>query len=181
MARMGSSYREAAAGCIAQGITHVTAQPPHRLAAVAAALGDGKPLDEGIRQWFLDAVQTILVGAQSADVALDLRVAPGQRGRKTIATDEARYARIRYIGVTFWPNANASESARQFHRALSQYHGGRWRRDRLCTECPVGLSPLHQEFWHLLKLHDRVLSEDRLRRILGCELPAIHDRDNRQS
>jgi hypothetical protein len=126
----------------------------------------------------LDALcEGLLDAGDAARLTEALRRRPGQRSWQRIATDEARYTRIISIAVTFWPNANASECARQFHLTCSRYHGGHWRRDRVLVECPTDLSPLHQQFWHLLKLHDRVLSEERLRHIIviGYELPGIHD------
>jgi hypothetical protein len=122
-----------------------------------------------------------LDAAEAARLMERLRRKPGQRSWQTTAIDEARYAKIDSIGKAFWPNPNVSESARRFHGALSQYHGGRWRRDRLSAECPRELDPLHQQLWQLLKLHDRVLSEVSLRRILGHELPRIHDQRKRSS
>jgi hypothetical protein len=130
----------------------------------------------------LDALcEGSLDAGEAARLTEALRRRPGQRSWQTIANDEARYAKIETIGKTFWPNTNISECACQFHRALSQYHGGRWRRDRLHVECPSDLRPLHQQLWHLLKLHDRLLSEARLRRILGHELRGIHDQRNGSS
>jgi hypothetical protein len=130
----------------------------------------------------LDALRDGSLDASGAARLVEtLRRRPGQRSWQTLAIDEARYAKIDSIGKAFWPNTNVSECARRFHRALSQYHGGRWRRDRFCAECPTDLSPLHQQLWQLLKLHDRVLSEDRLRRILGHELPRIHNQRKRSS
>ena len=107
-----------------------------------------------------------LDAADAARLVEKLRRKPGQRSWHTIATDEARDAKIVSIVNECWPSPNVSENARQFRAALSHYHGGRWRRDRFSTKCPPELDPLHQQLWQLLKLHDRVLSEVSLRRIL---------------
>jgi hypothetical protein len=102
-----------------------------------------------------------------------LRVAPGQRSWSTRARLCERDDLIRVAARShFWPNATAADFARAFRHDLARYHTGAWRRDRCCKACPAKyVGTRMQILWHVLRAIESVLSERRLRHIVGRELP----------
>lgn len=145
----------------------MTAPCPHRLAAVAAAL-DGEPLDEGIRRWFVDAVPKILSGEQPANIALDVRVAPGQRSRMTTTAIATRDKLIREYACRYFPDDNSSKQAETIHRELSRYSTSAWLHERNHAKCchPEGRRRL---LWKILRARERVPGERTIYEILGSK------------
>lgn len=111
--------------------------------------------------------------AELADLREQLRCRPGQRSLETRLATEQRDDLICGAARTqFWPNATVAEFARAFRRDLARYHDGPWRRDRCCTECPARyVGTRMQILWQVLRAVESVLSERRLRHIVGRELP----------
>lgn len=118
-----------------------------------------------------------------ADLREQLRCRPGQRSLETQKMVAQRDNLIRAAARTlYWPNSSAAEFARAFHRDLDRYHGGPWRRDRCCNVCPAKYFGTATEIlWKVLRTIESVLSERRLRHIVGRELPPFdgHRRDAR--
>ncbi|TYO65756.1 hypothetical protein FXV83_15175 [Bradyrhizobium hipponense] len=130
----------------------------------------------------LDALRDgSLDAADAARLADALRVKPGQRSWLTQARLCERDRLICAAARTrFWPNSSAAEFARAFHWHLARYHDGPWRRDRCCTSCPAKyLGTAREILWQVLRVSESVLSERRLRHIVGRELPPFdgHRRD----
>jgi hypothetical protein len=126
--------------------------------AIVAALRDGS----------LDA-------DDAARLADALRVRPGQRSWATRAVLAERDNLIRAAARTrFWPNASAAEFARAFRRDLARYRDCSWRRDRCCTSCPAKhIGTATEILWQVLRVSESVLSERRLRHMVGRELPSF--------
>lgn len=68
----------------------------------------------------------------------------------------------------FFPNLSARARAESFATQWERYAASAWRRDRAAAELPPRLAgKLGEVFWRALKLHDWVLSAERLRRLGG--------------
>ena len=65
----------------------------------------------------------------------------------------------------FWPGKSRSESAQHLHAALDRYSNTGWLHDRQHDKEPK--DPRRRAWFRILQAHPRVLSADRIRKILG--------------
>jgi hypothetical protein len=133
------------------------------LATVAATLRGGALLDADDAKRIADALDQIVQGV-AADVAFGFRLKPGQH--RTQAQIAARDDLLRQTARTFWPDASATEQARQLSDALARYRDGRWRHDRVAVECPHPVGALTAHLWRLLRHRDRAIGKRQMHRIV---------------
>jgi hypothetical protein len=135
-------------------------------------------LDPAILTALLDGS---LDAADAARLVEVLRIRRGERSWSTRARLCERDDLICAAAQTrFWPKVSAAEFARAFRHDLARYYDGPWRRDRCCASCPAKyLGTATEILWQVLRASEIVLSERRLRHIVGRELPPIdgHRRD----
>ena len=140
----------------------MTAAVRQHLKSVAADLRDGVLLDADDARRMADALDKIAQG-QSADVALGLKLKPGQhRSQDQI---EARDVMLQEAARVFWPDASPTEQARQLSRALKNYRSDRWQRDRSEVECPHRSGTLASYLFRVLRLRDRSIGQRQMERI----------------
>ena len=141
----------------------MTAAARQHFRSVAAALRDGTlPAADDVKR-LADAFDQIAQGA-SADIAFGLRLKPGQhQSQDQIA---ARDELLRTTALRFWPGASVAEQTRQLSRALKNYCGGRWQRDRAADKCPHPDGAPESYLFRVLKLRDLAVGERQMHRIL---------------
>jgi hypothetical protein len=91
----------------------------------------------------------------------------GRTPRVQLMLDE----RDRYLreAAKFFPGCSNHEVAAQLHTKLSNYRGGRFRRERVDLTCPVEhKGKLVQTLWCLLKSYDAVPAARTIRRVLAA-------------
>lgn len=99
-----------------------------------------------------------------------LMVPPARPGQRSLATrlGQAEHQHvIRVMARRFYPQLSASAAATCIARRLALYRGGAdWARDRGADHVAEPES-LRGFCWRALKAYDRILSVDRIRKILG--------------
>lgn len=115
-----------------------------------------------------DAIASFLAGeAPSLDQALDVAGQQGQRKPLTLALLAERDSLIRQAAAEFFPGQSARRQAVEIHRAIGRYAATSWPRDRSAVVCPDRLSGIQVFAWRILRIDDRMLSADRLRKVLA--------------
>lgn len=129
---------------------------PTELHRVAAAIEAGAELTVDERQAAVAALR-----------ALSVPPAPGQRSVVTRVGQAEHQHVIRVMAKRFYPQLSASAAATCIARRLALYRGGAdWARDRGADHVAEPES-LRGFCWRALKAYDRILSVDRIRKILG--------------
>ena len=125
----------------------MTAAVRQHLRCVAAILRDGVMLDADDAKRLADAFDKI-AGGVAPDVALGLRLKPGQR--RTQEQIVARDALLRQIARRYFPGMSPTLQSRQLCTALARYHAGSWQRDRSASDNPHG-DTLKGDLWQVLR------------------------------
>ena len=120
-----------------------------RLAALAAALIDGEPVDAAECEW---------VRSYSNRIRTTASKAPRRTGRAEQGRLIVEYA------ATLSENLSSIAKARRLLRELSNYEATAWIHQRALAETPSGR---HGIFWRMLKAYDRVPSLRTIRRRLA--------------
>lgn len=117
------------------------------------------------------AVQRVLDGDElSLDAALGLKPAAGQRSWKTTASIEERDRLIRETAAQYFPDKSIREKADSLAKGLERFRvGADWQCSRYLDACPYPQG-LKANFWLILKVLNRPLSAESLRKIVGNEL-----------
>ncbi len=137
-----------------------------KLADLAEALKLGGALSDEVREQLSEAFDRITAG-EPADVALGIRLKPGQRSLQYVRRHEHRNATLRETAVRFWPGSLPPEQARHIAEGLARYRSAGWRFDRIVDQCPARLLGTKQEaFFYILKQVDAALTVPTIRLIL---------------
>jgi len=143
-----------------------------RLERLAAHLLRGEPLPPGdavaigqaIEQWLADGDA---FAVRSLYERLGLALAAGEHDPRKARREERRDALL-VAALQLMRGESGTARARELYQRLRTYFDGpRWRIDRLAARCPYGAGMFEALVWEALMLDPRVLSAERLRRLLG--------------
>ena len=138
-----------------------------RLAATAASLRNGT-LGPEDRDLLATMIERVACGEDPA-AALGIKRGPGQRSWGTRTALDQRDLLLREAAERFLGGMSVAAQAQHLHVQLTRYSATAWARERVCEECPDRhQGTIHELFWRVLKLHDRVLSARSLRQILAA-------------
>ena len=92
----------------------------------------------------------------------------GRRSNHTMILIRARATLLR-MAATYFPASSDRESAHRLRAALSQYHSGRWRRDRTLAACPPQYADSYRMvFFAIFTMHDHVPGDRVVRAALAA-------------
>lgn len=130
---------------------------PTELHRIANAIETGADLSDEERAATAAALRALMVPPAR----------PGQRSGATRLGQAEHQHVIRVMAKRFYPQLSASAAATCIARRLALYRGGAdWARDRGADHVAEPES-LRGCCWRALKAYDRILSVDRIRKILG--------------
>ncbi|MEY9131858.1 hypothetical protein ABIE79_003325 [Bradyrhizobium diazoefficiens] len=134
---------------------------PTDLHCVAAAIEAGAELSAQERETAAQVLRTLLAGVTRR----------GQRSASTRAAQAERDRLICRMAAEFFPGLPAVTQAEEISRRLARYRAGPdWRRDRSAARVAYAATT-RGWCWSVLRLQDRPLSADRIRKILGASSP----------
>jgi hypothetical protein len=142
-----------------------TTQLTLRLRRAAAALATG---DEDA-QLAAEFIRAILSGS-SLEETFGVVPGPGQRSVSTRFRIEARDQLLRDAAALFFPDLPVAAQAEELHHALKRYFASAWMRERSEEACPVRHhGKIQAACWQILRSREAVLSNERIRKIIGRE------------
>lgn len=138
-----------------------------RIAALALVL-EAHPSDP-VAVEAAAGLRRLLTGEHATlDEALGLHRRPGQRSVATTTKKAGRDQMLCDAASTFWPDKPVTFQARRLATAISRYASSAWPRERHLVECPPArIGKIESVAWTILKVDDRVLGWDRIKRIVS--------------
>ncbi|WP_093013384.1 hypothetical protein [Roseivivax halotolerans] len=141
--------------------------PREWLMRLARALRAGR-MPARDAQVLAERLEGVAQGHLTAEQALGVQRAPGQRSISLQATIDARNEALRQVAKLYFPDETCAAAARFIASGLTDYQRRIWPRERAFDAVPErNLGRIEGDFWYILKLRDHAPSARHMRRIIA--------------